>query len=73
MGIDEDPELLRRDAALHTSIESVGDIARRADADTLVLVRLRPPPVFDIQITTHVDDRYDGRIVIASDGDEITP
>ena len=29
-----------------------------------MLVRLRPPPVFDIQISSHVDDRYDGRIVI---------
>jgi ribonuclease BN (tRNA processing enzyme) len=73
MGVEEDPELLQRDAALHTSIDSVGDLARRADADVLVLVRLRPPPVFDIQISSHVDDRYDGRIVIASDGDEITP
>jgi len=73
MGIEEDPERLRREAALHTSIEDVGDVARRAGARTLVLVRLRPPPVFDLQITSVVDDRYDGRIVVASDGDEITP
>ena len=73
MQIDEDPERLRREAALHTGIDAVGDLARRAGARTLVLVRLRPPPVFDLQITSQVDDRYDGRIVVASDGDELTP
>jgi ribonuclease BN (tRNA processing enzyme) len=73
MGIEEDPELLRRQAELHTTLDSVGDVARRAGARTLVLVRLRPPPVFDLQITSAVDDRYEGRILVASDGDEITP
>ena len=41
--------------------------------ETLVLVRLRPPPVYDVQITGLVDDDFSGRIVIADDGDEITP
>ena len=40
---------------------------------TLVLVRLRPPPVYDIQITSEVDDDFSGRILIADDGDEIRP
>jgi ribonuclease BN (tRNA processing enzyme) len=73
MHIDEDPERLRREAALHTGLDDVGDLARRAGARTLILVRLRPPPVYDLQISSRVDDRYDGRIVVASDGDEFIP
>jgi hypothetical protein len=34
---------------------------------------MRPPPVYDLQITSVVDDTFDGRVVIAEDGDEITP
>lgn len=73
LGVNEDPEQLRREAALHTSFAQVGTIARRAGVSTLVLVRLRPPPVFDFQVTMHVDDEFDGRIVVASDGQAITP
>lgn len=72
-GLEEDPERLRREAALHTSFEQAGAIARRAGAETLVLVRLRPPPVFDLQVTSIVDDQYKGRVIVASDGDELTP
>jgi ribonuclease Z len=68
-----EPESLRREAAFHTGIDEVGGLARRAGVETLVLVRLRPPPVYDIQLTSLIDDEYPGRIVIADDGDEITP
>jgi ribonuclease Z len=73
IGLDMDAERLRGELELHTSIEAVGDLARRAGIETLVLVRLRPPPVYDLQITSLVDDRFAGRIRIADDGDEITP
>ena len=73
IGLDMDAERLRREGALHTSIEAVGELASRAGVETLVLVRLRPPPVYDLQITGLVDDRFGGRIVIADDGDEIRP
>jgi ribonuclease Z len=73
IGLDVDPERLRRESALHTSIEAVGGLAQRAGVETLVLVRLRPPPVYDVQITGLVNDHFGGRIVIADDGDEITP
>jgi ribonuclease Z len=68
-----EPERLRREAAFHTGIDEVGGLARRAGVETLVLVRLRPPPVYDIQLTSVIDDEFPGRIVIADDGDEITP
>ena len=73
LGIDSQAERLRREGALHTSLAEVGALAARAGVGTLVLVRLRPPPVFDLQITSLVDDSFDGRILIASDGDEVTP
>ncbi len=73
MGFDADPEQLLREAAEHTAIDAVGALARAAGVDTLVLVRLRPPPIYDLQITSVVNDEFDGRIVIASDGDEIRP
>jgi ribonuclease Z len=73
MGFEADPERLRREAAEHTAIDAVGGLARAAGVETLVLVRLRPPPVYDLQITSVVDDEFGGRIAIASDGDEFTP
>ena len=73
MGFEADPERLRREAVEHTEIDEVGALAQAAGVETLVLVRLRPPPVYDLQITSVVDDEFAGRIVIASDGDEITP
>jgi ribonuclease Z len=73
IGLTTEPGRLLREAALHTSIDDVGGLATRAGVKTLVLVRLRPPPVYDIQITGLVDDHFSGRILIADDGDEITP
>jgi len=73
IGLDVDPDRLAREAGLHTSIDAVGGLASQAGVETLVLVRLRPPPVYDIQITGVVDDSFDGRILVPDDGDEITP
>ena len=73
LGIEEDPEVLRRQWALHTDVTQVGALAQRTGVQTLVLVRLRPPPVYDLQITSLVDDTFAGRIVLPKDGDEITP
>jgi ribonuclease Z len=67
------PEGLRREAALHTSTHRVGELALRAGVRTLVLVRLRPPPLLDFQYTGLVGESFPGRVVIASDGDEFTP
>jgi ribonuclease Z len=72
-GLQVEPEALRREAALHTSLADVGGLAQRAGVAELLLMRLRPPPVFHLQITSVVDDSYDGRVIVAEDGDEITP
>jgi ribonuclease Z len=73
LGLEAEAERFAREAKLHTALSDAGALAARAGVGALVLVRLRPPPVFDLQVTTLVDDRFDGRIVIADDGDEITP
>ncbi|MDJ0850539.1 MAG: hypothetical protein QNK04_19375 [Myxococcota bacterium] len=73
IGIDMDPERLDREARLHTSIDAVGAIASRAGVETLVLVRLRPPPVYDVQIAGPVGESFGGRVVIPDDGEEIAP
>ena len=72
-GLDVTPEQLAREARLHTSIDAVGLLAERAGIASLVLVRLRPPPVYAIQLTSQIDDDFQGRIVVADDGDEIRP
>jgi ribonuclease BN (tRNA processing enzyme) len=73
LGIEAEADRLAREARLHTALADVGALAARAGVESLVLVRLRPPPVYDLQITTLVDDQFSGRIVVAEDGEEITP
>jgi ribonuclease Z len=72
-GVEADPERLRHEAALWTGVAQSGVLAQRAGTETLVLVRLWPPPVYDFQITSQVDDAFAGRIVVADDGEEVTP
>ncbi len=73
MEFDEDPERLLRAAREHTAIDAVGALAEAAGVETLVLVRMRPPPIYELQITSVVDDSFGGRVAIAEDGDEFTP
>ena len=72
-GIETEPDQLRREAGLHTPFESVAGLAQQAGIDTLVLVRLRPPPVYDFQVMGMLGDTFDGEGVIAEDGEEVTP
>ena len=68
-----DPERLELEAKFHTSILDVGDIATDAQIERLVLVRLRPPPFFDLQVRSLVANDYSGEIVVAKDGDTVYP
>lgn len=67
------PERLELEAALHTSILEVGGIATEAQVDRLVLVRLRPPPFFDLQVRSLVANDYKGEIIVPKDGDFVFP
>ncbi len=69
----ERAEILRREAALHPTLEAIGSLAREIGVSTLVLTRLRPPPVYDFQYQGIVRENFAGRVVIAGDGEEITP
>ena len=73
LGLDEDPASLEREARFYGSLSAAGGIARRAGIETLVMVRLRPPPVYDVQITSVVDDQFTGTTAIAHDGDVFEP
>jgi ribonuclease BN (tRNA processing enzyme) len=66
-------DALRREAELHPKLETIGLLAREMGVATLVLTRLRPPPVYDFQYSRIVKAEFDGRVVIAADGDEIIP
>lgn len=70
-GILIDPELLRREAALHTAIVDVGGMAQRAGVKKLALVRMRPPPFYQFQAKGVVAQTYDGEVVVPEDGEEI--
>jgi ribonuclease BN (tRNA processing enzyme) len=72
IGLDVPAERLERERAIRTPLDAVGNVARLAKVARLALVRLRPPPVWDLQITMIVDDDFDGKIWIPSDGDELT-
>ncbi|MBJ18216.1 MAG: hypothetical protein GY910_04940 [bacterium] len=67
------PERLALETKLHTSIEDVGEIATDAQVDRLILVRLRPPPFFDLQVERIVANDYSGGIVVPDDGDLVFP
>jgi ribonuclease BN (tRNA processing enzyme) len=67
-----DKTRLQREVALHLATEDVGALAQRAGVHTVVLVRLRPPPLFAFQYTQIVGKTFSGRALVAADGDEIT-
>ena len=67
------PERLELEAKLHTSILDVGDLARDAQVERLILVRLRPPPFFKLQIRSIVANDFEGSIVVPDDGDYVFP
>ncbi len=66
-------DMLRREAKGHFLLEKVGTVAAAAEARGLVLMRLRPPPVFASQYRSVVGRTYQGAVVIAEDGEHITP
>lgn len=69
----DDPERIERDAALHTSLDAAGRLATEAQVARLILVRLRPPPFFELQIRSLVGNSFGGEILIPSDGDLVFP
>jgi ribonuclease BN (tRNA processing enzyme) len=67
------PERIAAEAKIHTSILDVGALAREAQAKRLVLVRLRPPPFFELQVKSIVANDFDGEIVVPKDGEVVYP
>ena len=67
------PERIEAEARLHTSILDVGKLATDAQVDRLVLVRLRPPPFFKLQVRSIVGTDFEGEIIVPDDGDLVFP
>jgi ribonuclease Z len=72
-GIELNLAPLDRERPLHISINDIGPIAQRAHVRALALVRLRPPPFYDIRYKTIVGRRYDGKVLIPEDSEDIWP
>ncbi len=72
-GVVADPVRLGLERAIHTPLQEVGRLAERAGVSSLLLVRLRPPPFFDIQITGLVGKSFSGRVLIGEDGEQYRP
>jgi ribonuclease BN (tRNA processing enzyme) len=66
-----DEARLRSEAAWLTPLEGVGALAARAGVDTLMLTRLRPPPLYDFMFGRIVGESFEGRLVVAEDGEEL--
>jgi len=49
----------------------VGKLASEAQVEQLVLVRLRPPPFFKLQISSIVGADFNGEISVPDDGDVV--
>ncbi|HVP30077.1 MAG TPA: hypothetical protein VMW35_13070 [Myxococcota bacterium] len=62
---------LEQEAALHADLDQAATAATRAGVRTLVLTRLRPPPVLAWQYEHAIGKRFPGNVVVAKDGDEI--
>lgn len=69
----EDAALIELERKHHTSILEIGRLASEAGIPRLVLVRLRPPPFFDLQPRSMVANDFDGEIVIPEDGETVFP
>jgi ribonuclease Z len=69
---DPDAERLGREADLHLATGEAGRLAQGAGVPLLVLTRLRPPPMFDQQFQTSVNEHFRGRVVIAEDCDSFS-
>lgn len=68
----QDAERIEREASLQISLRELARVAQQARAECLVLVRLRPPPLFDFQFERVVGRIYQNRVVVGHDGDELT-
>ena len=67
-------DVLRREAAGHLRLEDVGAVATAAEAHSVLLTRLRPPPVFEFQYENLVAETFRrGPVFVAEDGEAVTP
>ena len=72
--IPEDERIgMEREAATRLRLEAVGALATEAGIRSVILTRLRPPPVFDSVYEGAVNESFRGPVFVAEDGESFTP
>jgi len=69
---EQERKQLQREAEALPTLAQAGAIAARAGVYKLVLVRLRPPPIFERPLLNEVRQSFKGVLVLGEDGEEIT-
>jgi ribonuclease Z len=62
----------QREASLELPLRDAARLADRVGSRTLVLVRLRPPPLFDFQFERIAGEHFGGHVIVAADGEEVS-
>ncbi|MCP5066728.1 MAG: hypothetical protein GY946_09185 [bacterium] len=62
---------LQNEGSRHLRLEEAGELATRAGVRGLVLIRLRPPPVFTSRYRSLVNESFSGAVVLPEDGEVV--
>lgn len=66
-------EQLKRSIEHRPSLGDSGSLAQDAGVYKLIFVRLSPPPIFDRPLLKEIHQEFTGVVVLAEDGEEVTP
>ncbi len=66
-------EQLKRSLEYRPSLSASAGLAQDAGVYKLIFVRLSPPPIFDRPLLQEIKQEFTGVVVLAEDGEEITP
>jgi ribonuclease BN (tRNA processing enzyme) len=69
----EELEQLKRSIEHRPTLGASGGLAQDAGVYKLIFVRLSPPPIFDRPLLKEIHKEFTGVVVLAEDGEEITP
>ncbi|MBW2713620.1 MAG: hypothetical protein JRC77_07710, partial [Deltaproteobacteria bacterium] len=69
----DEREQLTRSIEHRPALSDSAGLAQDAGVYKLIFVRLSPPPIFDRPLLQEIKDQFTGVVVLAEDGEEITP
>jgi ribonuclease BN (tRNA processing enzyme) len=70
---EAEQEQLTRSIEYRPTLSASGGLAQDAGVYKLIFVRLSPPPIFDRPLLKEIQKEFTGVVVLAEDGEEITP